>query len=297
MSKKTHTPIAHSHDLAHPYVHTMFAPVVPVRVAAMMAANTDSDAGDCIRDIDTLGDYHLLLAHDVVKNKEAYRAVYGTRQFQTIIMDNSVIELGHPVEKEVMIEALSTVANETAELVFVLPDHLLNRDKTIGAVRQALMDWAPAILEAFAETDCSIRMMAVPQGDNIGEWVECVEALAAYESIGWVGIPRNFREKIGGARIQAIQIAAVLRPDWNIHLLGFSDDLHDDIMSCHMSSRFGYCVRGIDSAVPIRMAMREGQRLTFSNQNHYPRGDWWDNPGEWTPLVDENVEAIRKWIR
>ena len=264
-----------------------FAPVVPISIALKMAENR------------IYGNYHLLLAHHVAENAEQYSDLFHITRPSTIIMDNSVVELGKPVDLDTMIVACDAVGGKhgfgAEELIVVLPDIQMDRLKTQAATLSALEDWPP-ILDNLP---FPYSLMAIPQGSDIGEWVKCVETFSEYAAIEWIGIPRNFREKLTGSRIQACQLAHILKPEWNQHLFGFSDDLHDDMMTCSIAKSLGINLRGIDSAVPIRMALRDQQELRFGFQTHTPRGDWWDKPGDYKngeKTLIGNMKRIRQWV-
>jgi len=244
-----------------------FAPVVPIPVA------------QAYREAGMLGDYQLLLAHDVIKRPGDYAQTYSHNQW--IIMDNSVIELGYPLSEDEMREAIGVVHAS----VFVLPDELLDKDQTILKTFEALNTWGNLITD-------STKGMAVPQGTTFDEWVECVEAFAQIREIDWIGIPRNVKEKLGTSRVKAAEIVQTVCPDKKIHMLGFSDDIQDDVAA----TRVGGAVMGIDSAVPSRMGMRDQKVITLANPDHSPRGDWWDNPGEVNDLAITNVTVFRSWL-
>lgn len=246
-----------------------FAPVVPTIVA------------DYYDSAGMLGDYHLLLAHDVVAHPTDYHRLFSDVS-RFVIMDNSVIELGHPVDLTFMRTAIGiTHAN-----VFALPDELLDKDGTIAATMKALDEWGSLITK---ETSA----MAVPQGANWAEWLECLEAFAKVEDIAWIGIPRNVVNKLDVSRVDAVAAVRQVAPDMQIHLLGFSNDMQDDIAAAKLEG-----VAGIDSAVPSRMGMRDGIPINADNYVHSPRGDWWDNPNmEGVDLGMANMMTFRSWIR
>lgn len=246
-----------------------FAPVVPTQVAAYY------------HDQGMLGDYHLLLAHDVVAHPTEYHRLYSDVS-RFVIMDNSVIELGHPVDLEFMRTAIGvTHAN-----VFALPDELLDKDATIASTMKALDEWGSLIT---METSA----MAVPQGSNWAEWLECLEAFAKVDDIAWIGIPRNVQNKLNVSRVDAVEAVQQIAPDVQIHLLGFSKDMQDDIEAAKLEG-----VAGIDSAVPSRMGMRDGVPINADSYVHASRGDWWENPNmEGVDLGMSNVTTFRSWIR
>lgn len=245
-----------------------FAPVVPHPVASYYA------------EVGMLGDYHLLLAHDVVANPTEYHRIYANKGYD-IIMDNSVIELGHPVDLEFM----RTAVGLTHSVAFALPDELLDKDATIKATLAALNDWESLITK---ETGA----MAVPQGADWDEWVSCVETFAHVDEINWIGIPRNVVNFLSMSRSRAVEVVQSMCPDKKIHLLGFSNDMQDDIAAAKCKG-----VVGIDSAVPSRMGMRDGVPINADSYKHAKRGDWWDNPNmEGMQLGISNVTTFRSWI-
>src|SRR5881392_1163767 len=92
---------------------------------------------DMLKELDyyqVLGDYHLLLAHEVLKQPNEWKKFYskirsflGSNPF--VIMDNSLIGLGRPLEAEQIAEAADIV---TADVV-VLPDVLQFYQETVDA--------------------------------------------------------------------------------------------------------------------------------------------------------------------
>lgn len=248
-----------------------FAPVVPIQIA-----NAYKEAG-------MLGNYHLLLAHDVVENIPDYMEVYQDPT-NFIIMDNSVIELGHPIG----LEDMKTACLAVGAAVAVLPDELLQKNATLEATNKALDAWQVL-------WDLGLSGMAVPQGETYDEWLECAEQMLLDSRIGYIGIPKNVRQELGVSRVIAIEdIHALSDSDVHIHLLGFSDDIGDDIAAARVRNKG---VMGIDSAVPPRLGLRDGLAISKDHSDHSPRGDWWDDPGEVSALDISNVTTFRKWIK
>lgn len=252
----------------------VFAPVCPSRILKALEPHNS-------------GNYHLLLAHDVAQDP-GYKEFFDKLHLATVIMDNSVIELGNAVDLNVIKQACHNVEPTT----IVLPDVLLDAKATIESCKAALVEWRVAfhdlIVKPIAYTSLNRGFMIVPQGKTIEEWAHCAEQFANDPDINFWGIPRNLVGQIG-TRKEAIEIAHALNPSRPIHLLGFSDDIIDDVLCAR--SRF---VNGIDSAVPLRIAS-EGQNMTLTLKTG-PRGNWWD-VCEFVPKMDYNVELYRNWIR
>src|SRR3954470_24520300 len=68
-----------------------------------------------------LGDYHLVLAHDIVENQRLWRDGQILPDNSLVIVDNSIIELGSPVEPRMMKEACDILGDRYRKVI-VLPD-------------------------------------------------------------------------------------------------------------------------------------------------------------------------------
>lgn len=252
----------------------LFAPVCPSRILKQLDPRNS-------------GTYHLLLAHDVAKDR-GYKEFFDTLYAPTVIMDNSVIELGNAVDLNVIKEACHNVLPTT----IVLPDVLLDAQATVDSCKAALTEWRSAFQDVLSKpiefSSQGRGFMIVPQGETLEEWAWCAEQFKDDADINFWGIPRNLVGKIG-TRKDAIEIAHALNPSRVIHLLGFSDDIIDDVLCAR-----NRLVAGIDSAVPLRIAS-EGREMSMTLTTG-PRGDWWDFC-QFNPRMDRNIELYRQWIR
>lgn len=258
-----------------------FAPVCPINILEEFVM------------YHTAGSYHLPLAHDVLEHPARYRDVFQNkiRKGSTVILDNSVIELGTAVNIDVIAEAASIVSAN----VIVLPDVLLDTAKTIYACTKAIDDWTPILNSRLGVGNWSY--MYVPQGRTLEGFTRAAEAMRDVPDIGWWGIPRNFNIHGLGSRRLAIDLCHMINSERSIHLLGFSDNLADDMLSAR-----DLRVSGIDSAVPIRAASL-GREMSLTLGNDLPpRGDWWGghNIGPapvFVPQMLQNLEIVRKYIK
>ena len=224
-----------------------------------------------------LGNYHLLLAHDVLAQEDAYTKAFENTSNQFIIMDNSVVELGTPVSADDMLMAIAAV---NANLV-VLPDFIGDCDKTIEASKAVADRWTAEGLEPF---------MAVPQGQNLPEMLTCANHLMIHEGVTSWGVPRAAVKTLG-SRQALITALHNLAPDFTIHCLGFSDNLLDDIACARRE-----CVMGIDSAVPLRLGLINETITLDSPQDVPKRGDYWETAKEPNLKVLENLQRVRAWL-
>lgn len=246
-----------------------FAPVVPVQTASVL------------RDMDMLGNYHLLLAHDVLEHRAEYRDIYGdiTRNGGIVIMDNSLIELGKPMEVSDMLEALDVVPSTYA----VLPDVLGDVQETLRLSIEAIHEYAARAPQQ--------RLMGVMQGDSHTKCFDCAANLALM-GVNAISVPRHLAN-ILGSRVMLVDYLLKKHSAWPVHLLGFSDSPLDDFTAARYPN-----VMGIDSAAPIRQAFR-GIRFSLDLFiEPGPRGDYWelnpnDLPEELLTLLEENLSTIR----
>lgn len=265
---------------------TKFAPVVPPRLATLLR-NAEEE-----RKFPILGDYHLLLAHDVAneENEETYAGAYGKgyEDVDFVIMDNSMVELGMPVSRETMKQALTVVRSDC----LVLPDVRFDMEATLLMSAQAANEWR----------DCAVLVknpnkpfMAVPQGNTFEEYATCARQLAELEGVGYFGIPRSVYDKLRTREplvrfLHSLSINRITM-DPNIHLLGFTPHLKDDLLCSRMQG-----VMGIDSAVPARMG-QAGILMSPHQGDPGPRGDWWDRyHSHVAPTTIVNFSMMRHWI-
>jgi len=263
-----------------------FAPVVPAPIAQWMQ-------GDGVGE-DLLGDYHLLLAHDVVANANLYKKVYSEVRKRWkdsfIILDNSVVELGDAVGNGVLFEAAKIVLPDCIVVPDVMGDGIASRYRAQHFCRE----YTRAVHEDEVLNRLHIPLMGVIHGRDLDDCLGTAFEYWCTSPIDYVGIPRVLTKMLG-SRMPVLQ--SVLRSSYfrGVHLLGFSDNLLDDVSCARMKG-----VGGIDSAVPIRAAL-QGQRMTLDvNKDYGPRGDFWNSPVDLIKRravnVTDNIIQIRNWI-
>jgi len=181
-----------------------------------------------------LPNYLLLLAHNVVQfPKEYEKLLEGWRG--TLMLDNSLIELGKPADPEVMLAACDIAKPN----YMALPDKLSDAAATLTAVKNAIEQWA-------WRAPINTGYMYIPQGSSYQELGDCAVQMQGINPsrAKMFGLPRVVTNKLG-SRHHALSRLDKL--GWPIHLLGMSDNFIDDI-SCFRYPN----VTGIDSATPMR---------------------------------------------
>lgn len=254
-----------------------FAPVVPIQIAEMLKA------------ANVLGNYHLLLAHEVVKAPNRFKAVYGDISPRTMIMDNSLIELGLPVPESVMSDAVDAVKAN----IIVYPDKLQDSQETIIAIMKSKYNTGKVRYNSW---------MGVVQGKTQLDIFYCIDFIAKMHVPDapkkfYMAVPRIITNMVG-SRQKTIEYIEKKLPDTRIHLLGFSDDIEDDVACCRAFEN----VIGMDSTEPIRAALNGKRFLESGSGPMPPRGDYWKtDTGKITDiqwgLILENLNIIREIIR
>jgi len=254
---------------------TRFAPVAPL---PLLQSLWNHDQNQHMHH----GSYHLLLAHDIIAsihNRNEYRAHFEKVRdwFQdcTIIMDNSIVELGDAVDMWLVAAAAEVVHAD----VMVLPD-------VMGSGKRSLKLFNDTISKGLPRGN--YQYMAVPQGPTISDFATCLEEYSQHEYITWIGIPRIATQQLGSRR-QLIQMATMIKPEWRLHLLGFSDNVVDDMLC----AAAGVC-EGIDSAVPVRAGQRNIP-FCLAESDYGKRGDYWESKKH-TLQALKNIKYVRDLI-
>ena len=232
-----------------------------------------------------LGNYLLLLAHDVLANEYRYASLMDVirdhNEASMIIMDNSVVELGTPMNIGSVIQAADVVGASC----IVSPD----------------------VMGSFSQTQCEVErhkdqmikscysIMKIPQGETLEELMLCVEWLRFTlptddnEPELW-GIPRWVANKLGTRQVLIEYIGRTCEAhDIGIHLLGMSENFEDDMLCANLPH-----VMGIDSANPLVCGLNEVD-MALNWHQHMERGDYWDTQFITTMML-RNMAYVRSIV-
>lgn len=266
-----------------------FAPVAPLKVHKAMA-----EAG-------VLGTYHLLLAHQVLKDPGAHEKFYryqypvlprtrgnpGRNGKPYIIMDNSLIELGLPLPVDDVLKAGATVGAKA----IVLPDMLGDKNETLWATRKALDSLT--YIRKYSPNESyprHVKTLGVAQGQTLEQIVECAKVMVKTLKVDIISVPRHVTAKLG-SRTEVTRVVAKMGVP--IHLLGFSDNLWDDFWTLTTIPR----VMGIDSAVPIWYGL---QGFNFPTDppmraDYGRRPDDYESQSSINQHVIANMRRVERW--
>lgn len=230
-----------------------------------------------------LGNYLLLLAHEVLKDPRGY--IDLTDELENtienpkfIIMDNGVIERGAPVGAGELLEAAHLVEADCVVTPDVIGD--------AAATKKLIMDQGHLVSRDFL-------LMRIPQGSCLTDLFACVDwlndRLPANGGPSYWGIPRWIANSMG-TRTVILNYINTKCPKAKIHLLGMSRKLRDDQKCLKLPN-----VIGIDSANPIVMGLM-GMRMRQGDWTHMDRGNYWECEILHTEAL-ENVEFMHNALR
>jgi len=214
----------------------------------------------------------------LVLSDSSYREYYKSLEVRghTIILDNSVIELGEPLPASSLLEA----REHFPRAVFVLPDRLRDYEGTVGVVR-----------EASASGLVCGHLMIVPQGVDWLEWLQCFSRLKEVLSSASgvlsvvVGVPRLTEDWPGGRScLLSFMLSAEVwkGPFW---LLGIQHSLGEVSWAKGLEG-----VLGFDSSLPVKAAAAGVHPRNVRNLRELP-----DSEAYSIEDVRENVRFISRW--
>ena len=221
-------------------------------------------------------DTHLVLSQ-YYKAIPAYREFYLKRRASSqdfIMLDNGAAELKASVEGLSVLD----IACELKPNVVVAPDIIYRKEATLLGTK-AFLDAHYKELKSLG-----IKIMGVPQGDNIPEWLECYREFNKDSRISWLGISMFYTPKFG-KRVEILKAikATVKKP---CHLLGLWNNPYD-----LLEERCYDFVKSVDTAKPVEFAM-EGLSLPGWNSHKHIEDDWYFHTASGVEgLQGENITA------
>lgn len=265
-----------------------FAPVAPPHILSQLLE----------RGPNNFGLYHLWLAHLTVERKKEFQQLLNQWNQQrhpkdlTIIMDNSIVELGGSVDDDMIAAACNIAETFPGSVIPVLPDVMGNGEDTIILASKGYQRWVH-----LETVPCPDGVMLVTQGDNYKDFVNLVNYFfithaTEHKGITWVGIPRVLVRNLGG-RMRAIQYLKTVAPHVKIHLLGFSGNIYDDLICAALGTIYGARIMGIDSAVPVRY---NGVLTPQTTEEEIGQRGSWMEDGQLNHQNMQNITNVRTWI-
>ena len=118
--------------------------------------------------------FHMILAHMVLQDPH-YRAFYRNATDCYKLLDNSAFELGEALDDNALCRAILEVQPDE----FVLPDSMFNTNKTKTRSENFIQRLGEA---------ANIRLMGVPHGATLNEWIHSYGFFAQHPRVYSIGI-------------------------------------------------------------------------------------------------------------
>jgi len=190
--------------------------------------------------------YHMALAHLVGRDRvytEFFTRMSNEGKF--VMLDNGVIEAGVPMNiKDIVTKSKLIGASEV-----ILPDTLDDAEATLNAACEAI---------PYARKYYAGRLMGVPQGKTLDDWVDCAKAMLELD-VDTIGIPKRL-VSIGGrdARYDVLGRLGWLLRGREVHLLGcWETPIECSLIEKASKAKQIVPVRGVDSCIPYVYARED----------------------------------------
>ncbi len=221
----------------------------------------------------TLSSLQMALAQLWIE--EEYRMYFLNRKQEgdTIILDNGAYELGQSLD----ISRLEEVAEELQPDVLILPDAIMNKNLTLSLTEKALSSFQN-----------KYTLMAVPQGSDDKEWLECLRSMGEFCKFLWWGVPKVCQLVLSQGRPWACREILKRFPDANIHLLGVWSDPIGEIKDVVDIPG----VRSIDTALPISLG-----KLARSLEEHHPHPSGGGPYEGDDPFPEWTLNQVQRFLR
>lgn len=229
----------------------------------------------------SIGALHFCQAHLFEGLPQGPLQQWMEEHARLLILDNGAHELG-----EADVSATLKMANQLKPYEVVCPDAYQNKDKTLKLFHAH----APS-LASVAE-----RIMIVPHGKDVVEWVECLETMLGSKTAQGlpnitIGIPKVLDSYTGG-RSAALAWVEAYAPEYELHLLGMWRWITTPVQLVSSFPR----IRSFDSTWPYACAIA-GEYATNSTNKHVIQ-DW--SPGYLPPetlkLAEINIAICQKTV-
>jgi len=189
------------------------------------------------------GSINMVLAQ-VYDENFAYAEHYllSRRRGTFTILDNGAAEAGRSISPQRLFE----IALELGPHVVVAPDVIYNAQETTELTLYFLNDYSKYLLYR------GISVMAVPQGKDLTEWLECFKFFYHLLPVSWIGVSKFYEPKVIGGRYTLLlwikYLGLTQKP---VHLLGCWDDPY-----CFRYERKFDFVKSADTSKPVSLGLQ-----------------------------------------
>ena len=143
---------------------------------------------------ETIDDQYFM-ALDHLCDDDVYMSFFKARiaEGKFVILDNSTVELGEPVDPEVyLVDAKLMGASQV-----LCPDWLYEADRTIESSRD--------FVKRAKRMHYKGSIMGAPQGKDDNEWLDCARRMLEMPEITCLGVSRRYTNFWSQRRLSAVQ--------------------------------------------------------------------------------------------
>lgn len=230
----------------------------------------------------TIGrDYNMLLTH-LTEDPTYVDNALKLRGYK--ILDNSAYELGESLNTKTLIKAAKAVKADEV----ILPDVLKDGKRTLIRTMDSIEEIAAAL--------SGVKLMAVPQGKDIEEWLECYTELIKLP-IHVIGINKFTHDYMLGGRLKfckSLKECGLVLPNLEYHLLG----LPEDISEIRNQAKYNEWIRGVDTCV-VYLITKTGRKIKYLDSLMRPNVNMhFDDTrdAEVEKLLSFNIKMVDKWV-
>ncbi len=238
----------------------LFAPIAPVSMCEVVTGTSG----------------YLMALPSMVDADAGYAELYSnlSRNGAWVILDNGVSENKRPLA----VDKFKAYIGLLIPSEIILPDYLGDAESTRAA--------------AFVCYEGVQRLMAVPQGKTLDEYVDCAFYFAGLPQIGTIGVSKYLPRFCGATRrefLERIRDAGLHnRTSLQWHLLGLTESLRE---LADLAMDFPW-IRGIDTCYPVLASMMGKSIINDREIVTSPKGFERAGPYEYWP---ENQQTETLW--
>ena len=230
-------------------------------------------------------DYHLVLTHLVLRDNY-YTQFYQRRKRKGdyLILDNSLIELGEAMSISDVLRAAELVQPDE----IVLPDKFKDGPATLELIKQTLKE---------LPKDLPYKLMAVPQGKDLHEWLECYNEILNLERIQVIGIPKVTQTyTIGRAGLTTLLSQKnIIDHGRDYHLLGVWENPFEIALQARH-----YWIRGVDTSIAV-LCGQLGIAFDFQRGLLISRPeiklDFYNASDPFPHITENNILCMLRWAQ
>lgn len=205
--------------------------------------------------------FHMAMAHLILEDDRYLEWSKEQKNLgRYIILDNSAPYFGRALDNESLFKCINMINPDE----IVLPDVIGDFKETVNR--------SLSFLKELEKVD--LRIMAVPQGNSLEEYIECYKIFSSDDKINVLGIPYTINNifseipkgNVSGREylLKLLNQKGMLNPKKIHHLLGFGDSGHIELKKL---SRFSF-IRSCDSNLAYLTAKTD---IEFNERVNYKK--------------------------